>query len=182
MARTTSYVYDKIGRKIQTTLPDPDGAGRTDCPSHRNRLRHSGNIIQTRDANDNLWQYTYDAIGRQTAVTAPDLSVTTTVFDLVGNAIQTIDAKSLVTDRVFDSLNRLTSVVVLPLFSGGVRPVVQTGYDGVGNVSSIAQPTEAGNRRSKRQSIRSTESPNRHDVTRSRCFWSFGCAGDTIRL
>jgi RHS repeat-associated protein len=144
LARTTSFAYDKLGRKIQTTLPDPDGAGPLLAPVTRTAYDQTGNVIQTRDANNNLWQYSYDAIGRQTAVTAPDSSVTRTVFDLVGNPVQTIDAKSLVTDRVFDALNRTTSVSSPPTVTGGVRAIVQTAYDGVGNVTSIIQSTEAG--------------------------------------
>ncbi len=82
----------------------------------------------------NLTQYQYDTLNRQTAVIYPDqtTSTTTTTYDALGRVISKADQAGKVTAYGYDALGRLTSVTQ-DAVTGGLNLVTQYGYDEVGN-------------------------------------------------
>lgn len=77
-----------------------------------------GDVISTTDALGNVTTNTYDNLGRQTAVAAPDPAnglddtggpVTQTVYDAAGNVSATIDPLGRVTAASYDSLGQETA-------------------------------------------------------------------------
>ena len=74
LGHTTAYVYDSLGRQIETVQPDPDGpsAGR---PRLARGLRWLGTCDERTDALGNVTHYAYANYGRNVTVTAPDPDV-----------------------------------------------------------------------------------------------------------
>ncbi|MBI5415287.1 MAG: fibronectin type III domain-containing protein, partial [Candidatus Omnitrophica bacterium] len=68
-----------------------------------------GNLIQTKDAYNNTTTITYDALGRKTAMTDPDMGNWSYQYDLNGNLTRQIDAKGQTLTFTYDALNRLTN-------------------------------------------------------------------------
>ncbi|WP_454809651.1 RHS repeat-associated core domain-containing protein [Paenarthrobacter nitroguajacolicus] len=93
-ADVSSYVYDRFGQLTRMG----DGA--------------------------NLWTWTYDAAGRETAAVDPDSGARSTVYDVSGRVASATDAMGTVTGYVYDALDRTTTKTVT--VSGGTTKTLET--------------------------------------------------------
>ena len=66
-----------------------------------------GNLVQTKDAHNNLTVITYDKLGRKIAMDDPDMGTWQYGYDLNGNLVWQRDAKLHVLSFEHDALNRL---------------------------------------------------------------------------
>lgn len=67
----------------------------------------AGNLVQTKDTQGNVVAMTYNALGRKTSMTDPDMGTWSYVYDALGNQIQQTDGKGLTTYSYYDQLGRL---------------------------------------------------------------------------
>jgi RHS repeat-associated protein len=87
--RSSSVVYDALGRVVQQIATAPDGIGSQETPITINA---------------------YDAAGRLVSVTDPLGSTTTNVYDNLGRKISTTDAESGCTAYTYDAAGRMASL------------------------------------------------------------------------
>lgn len=66
-----------------------------------------GNLIQTKDAYNNITTITYDTLGRKITLNDLDMGQWRYQYDLAGNLIKQIDAKGQTLTFMYDALNRL---------------------------------------------------------------------------
>ncbi|MBM3248005.1 MAG: hypothetical protein FJZ10_01070 [Candidatus Omnitrophica bacterium] len=97
-----------------------------------------GNLVQTKDAHNNIVTIDYDSLGRKIAMDDPDMGVWSYQYDAAGNLISQTDAKGKVTNFVYDNINRLLQ----KSFSDGSLPVNYT-YDDVAVPNSKGRLTKA---------------------------------------
>jgi YD repeat-containing protein len=93
--RVTQYVYDGLGRTIQTIMPDPvTGVG---GPTYSTVYDAVGHVLQSIDPLGNVTTYEYNGFGQMTKQTAPDADgvlgggdqpITEYVYDLAGQLVQ----------------------------------------------------------------------------------------------
>jgi RHS repeat-associated protein len=115
--RTTSFVYDALGRVVQTTLPDPDGAGPQLAPVSHATYDALGNVLTTTDALGNVTSFSYDALGRlisetdavQMAKPEAERVATTYHYYVTGNLKSLTDPDGNATTWVYDDLDRMTA-------------------------------------------------------------------------
>ncbi|WP_432164367.1 hypothetical protein, partial [Streptomyces tendae] len=71
----------------------------------------AGNLSKVTDASGrNIWTYTYDLRGRQTASSDPDKGAGTTVYGKDGRIATTTDARNTTLATTYDELGRKTSL------------------------------------------------------------------------
>ena len=115
----TEYVYDALNQLIQTTQPDPDGAGPLTSPITRMTYDPVGNMETVTDARNNTTRYEYDTLSRQVRMVAPDPDgagplaspVSNYSYDDVGNLVSVVDPLGQTTQRLYDGRNRLVAVI-----------------------------------------------------------------------
>jgi RHS repeat-associated protein len=107
---TTTYAYDGVGQLTRVTLPDASGVDYTYDAAHR--------LTQIADSFGNRVEYTLDAMGNRTRED---------VRDAAGVLAET-------RTRVYSALNRLSKDI------GARGQITSYGYDGEGNLTSIADP------------------------------------------
>jgi YD repeat-containing protein len=66
-----------------------------------------GNLVRVMDELDNLTEMSYDAFGRKTSMTDPDMGTWNYTYDAAGNLVTQVDAKSQRLCFAYDALNRL---------------------------------------------------------------------------
>jgi|GEM_PF-2319263 len=66
------------------------------------------NLVRVTDDKGNQTQIAYDALGRKTFMTDPDMGTWQYFYDINGNLIKQIDSKSQTVEMQYDNLNRLT--------------------------------------------------------------------------
>ncbi len=142
--RVEQYAYDAAGRANATTL-NPTGVvaaglelNRTTTVTAFNNADQPLTVQSTDGTRTEETRYTYDAIGRNTAVTTENgaTDITRTIgYDDRGLAVQNTDPNANVTDSYFDEVGRLFRVVspLVPRSRFGqaddtVRPDSGTGY------------------------------------------------------
>jgi RHS repeat-associated protein len=137
---TRTAVVDPLGRRTEFT---PDFAARTqatlqpDGATSLSRFDAGGRIVQAEDAEGNVTDYAYDALGRLLSVSLPSPDpgeprpVTRFEYDERGNLLAQTDALGRTTRWEYDLLDRVVSQT-LP--SGRERTM---GYDPVGNRTSL---------------------------------------------
>ena len=131
LGNTTQYVYDKLGRKIEQILPDPDGSGPLTAAATLYGYDPQGNLAYVTDAlgtsigtgaddPNHSTDYTYDAAGRKLTETdaCPGVGqtrpVTTYASDPDGNLVYVTDPRGNTTQYVYDDLGRKTAVIPPP--------------------------------------------------------------------
>jgi len=138
--RTVVSTYDLDNRLIAQTT-DPGGLALTE------RLAYDagGHVIRKTDARGNVITASYDAAGRLVSVKDPLGNETRFAYDRVGNQAAVTDPRGHTTNLEYDKSDRLVkeigpAVDVFTIDGGlvtGVRPMVETKYDAVGNVVQV---------------------------------------------
>ncbi|MBO6102755.1 MAG: hypothetical protein J6P03_05825, partial [Opitutales bacterium] len=154
MGNTTTHEYDPAGRKIKTTFPSVfDGASNANkSPTEEYFYDKNGNLTGRKDANGNLWNFSYDSRNRKIAEIAPALPsgnsyvrpMKFTAYDGVGNPVSLTDANGNTTQNIYDNANRLVQItfpeVQVGQNAGLQHPVETRGYDKNGNLIEVVNP------------------------------------------
>ncbi|MBW1597815.1 DNRLRE domain-containing protein [Streptomyces sp. JJ38] len=145
----THTSYDAAGRPVSTTLPayTPPGTTTPQAATLRSTYDAAGRPVTDTDPLGNVTSYTYDQLGRLTAVTEPaptegaEQPVTRYTYDLLGERLSATDPTGARTEATYDELGRqITSTVIERQPSAGVYTTHLT-YDDAGNLRSTTSPT-----------------------------------------
>jgi YD repeat-containing protein len=135
LGRTTSYAYDALNRKVQETLPNPDGVGSQEPPQTSCAYDANGNLVSTTDPLGYTTWYQYDALNRRTGVTdalgyrsGDPAHTTTTRYDALGNVAAVTDPLGRTTEYEYDNLGRKTKEI-LPEFQSDGGQLVRSDSD-----------------------------------------------------
>ncbi|MDX1968590.1 MAG: RHS repeat-associated core domain-containing protein [Planctomycetaceae bacterium] len=131
LGRRTDYDYDNLGRLIETTLPDPDGAGPLTRPTIEYVYCSCGNLKKVIDPLGRETEYFYDDRNRVIRVTDALAGETDYAYDLAGNLLSLTDPVENVTEWAYDLLGRQISETIT-LASTPVERLF--GYDAAGNL------------------------------------------------
>jgi RHS repeat-associated protein len=103
--KVTSYEYDPFGNRIRET--DPLGHVITyTYDSNGHRLTASTTRTTPEGAGTVTWTYSYDALGRQIAATAPDGATTVSAYDKLDNLAAKVDELGRTTTFAYDESGR----------------------------------------------------------------------------
>jgi RHS repeat-associated protein len=146
-ASTTSFAYDKDGRKTSvtnalghTTSYTYDAAGRlTSIAGAKGNFTFAydaaGNRISSADGNGNTTTFQYDARKRLVKTIYPDKTSTTNSYDGPGNLIGVTDQAGNTVNYTYDAANQLQSVIQTN--SPNTANTTSYGYDPNGNLASL---------------------------------------------
>ncbi len=135
-----SYVLDSFGR-IKNVLEynnDPVLKWNFESDVYNTSYDYdtTDNLIKITDSQGNVFSFTYDSLGRRTALSDPDLGNWTYIYDLSGNLIQQFQngGGNLITGdgyyREYDSLNQL---IIIRNGSSASSPIIENySYDPFG--------------------------------------------------
>lgn len=140
LTRTTSWTYGNAHELLEMKLP----TGRTWTYGYDPELNHTLTVTpagtSTTTTGDGELRYNRDPLGRVTATTASDASVSTTVaYDPLGNRTRTVDTNGAATDYDYDLANRLLRTDHVTA-SGHPATAMTFAYDDAGNVTSRGYP------------------------------------------
>ena len=140
---TTTFAYDRLGRRIREATPDPDGAGPLGPLVRLSIYDQAGNLRfevapggQSESDAAFTTEHVFDALGREVQTILPDPDgaagpqarpVFRTAYNASGFLVATTDALGRSTLYAYDTLGRATSV------QNAAGGVVRTVYDAVGN-------------------------------------------------
>ena len=129
--RTTSYGYDPMQRRIQTTSPDG-----TYVTSSYDAV---GNALYTTDALGRTTQQIYDGRNRAIETIRPDGSVLTTGYDGGSRVVRTSDPRGNTTTSQYDKLGRKIAMTTPDPDGSGPLTAATTsyGYDAQGNLVNV---------------------------------------------
>ncbi len=122
LGHSVSYTYDQAGNLLTRT--DEDGVVTAYSYDGENRLL-------TETTADGVTRYTYDKVGRVTAVERPDETVQAAVYNGDGNITEIIDPESNMEARVYDTAGHLIQIIA----PDGGKTVYE--YDENGNCTKI---------------------------------------------
>ncbi len=119
LGRETRYVYDKVGRLVETILPDATVNDWSDNGRSKTEYYSDGLVKAQIDLRGNRTEFRYDALGRQIAVIAADLTPDDVsdnptmryVYDKAGQQSSVTDALGRSTQYVYDDLGRMVKTV-----------------------------------------------------------------------
>ncbi|MDW2981789.1 putative Ig domain-containing protein [Rhodanobacter sp. KK11] len=138
-ARTTSYAYDNLGRRIRTVV-DP-GSGHLNLTT---AYAYDGNdhLVGLTDPNGNLTRYVYDEAGEQVFTIDPAGGVTQAGFDADGRIVTTrryttaLDATALAALGAAPTVAQVAAAVT----PAGTDPVSYSVYDAAGRLHYTLDP------------------------------------------
>ncbi|UGY94235.1 RHS repeat-associated core domain-containing protein [Streptomyces gobiensis] len=112
----TTTITDATGqvtelRHYHGDAPTPDGptGPGTGYDATKYRYTPGGELAKVTDAQDNVWEFEYDVMGRKVKSVDPDTGTTTTAYDAADQPVSTTDARGKKTSQVYDDLGRVTS-------------------------------------------------------------------------
>jgi RHS repeat-associated protein len=119
LGRVTKFVYDKVGRLVETIAPDLTPTTDTDNPRTKTEYYTDGLVKASIDELGHRTEFRYDELGRQIAVIAADatpndLSDNPTsryVYDKAGQQKTMTDALGHVTTYEYDDLGRMAKTI-----------------------------------------------------------------------
>ena len=140
---------------FSTTVTDADGGVKTQTTDHLGRIiqvqeqnggtytttyeyNAAGDLIEITDDVGNITSFTYDTLGRKTAMNDPDMGYWQYTYDGNGNLLTQTDAKNQVITFTYDELNRVTSKTYSPS-----NPMVYYFYDS--GTNGIGLPYQVAN-------------------------------------
>lgn len=140
---TTTTSYDALNRKIEDDGADADGNPATtgDIPITTYAYDLDGNLISVTDPSDNVTQYTYDALNRQTSETihtdAYGDVTETTAYNADGEETSSTDFDGRVMQFTYDDLGRKIQEVWKNA-DGTTANTINSTYDLDGNLLSTS--------------------------------------------
>jgi RHS repeat-associated protein len=145
LSRVTKTEYDRLGRTIKTTLPDPTTGSITgSSPIYQTTYNGVGNVLMTTDALGNFTSYGYNYLHQRTSTTQADpdgggsltAPVSSATYSIGGDLLTTTDPEGRVTTYEYDLLGRQFQVTMPdPDGSGGVDAARMTyTFDTLGGV------------------------------------------------
>ncbi|MDR0391438.1 MAG: hypothetical protein LBH59_06000, partial [Planctomycetaceae bacterium] len=113
----TQFVYDSLGRVIQTILPDPDDNGILTSPVYSQTYDKLGRITSETDPLGQVTYYEYNALGLLTRVVEPgddpnNLPTTEYSYNNAGELIQVIFPDGKTVDYTYDLLGRVLTTTI----------------------------------------------------------------------
>ncbi len=136
----THYVYDTVGRRIETISNYKPGQPATvdQNLSHTVSYDDAGRQIASTDPNGKTTTYAYDDYGRLASVTNPMGQTTSYTYDAAGRLLSITDANGHQTALQYDALGRLYRKYWPDPVTGLADPSTyeQFGYDAAGNLTS----------------------------------------------
>ncbi|NTV29700.1 MAG: RHS repeat-associated core domain-containing protein, partial [Candidatus Omnitrophica bacterium] len=100
-----------------------------------------GNITRVLDASGNATTMSYDALGRKTDMSSPDMGLMRYAYDAAGQLTVQTDAQNMTTALVYDALGRLSSKASGGVSGANVAYTYDSGTLGVGRLSKVAYPS-----------------------------------------
>jgi RHS repeat-associated protein len=146
LGHRTQFVYDAVGNRILTILPDETPANDTDNPTLREVFDASRRRTQSIDPMGYVTKYRYSAAGLLDETILPDATPsdsdnprTRSVFDVNRQLTSSIDSLGNVTLFEYDAIGRLTAVVqsVTDAASGQLKELrTEYAFDEMGNLTA----------------------------------------------
>jgi RHS repeat-associated protein len=137
LGNVTTYTYDKYGRILVKTDPDPDAGGPKTAPAWTYAYTKGGESRQVTDPTGAETRSTYDELGRQETSSVSDLVAGTPVYftthlghDDAGNLTTTTDPLSHTTTTTYNTAGEPT------ITTDPTNRFTQTSYDQAGRVVS----------------------------------------------
>ena len=152
LGNVTAYTYDARNRRIDVTLPDPDGTGSLTSGTIAYDYDARGNLTSLTDPLNHTTVYAYNDLNQRTSITTPDpdgtnsaytAATTAYTYDQNGNLLTVTDPLGNVTEYTYDALNRQLSVTTPDpdgTNSAYTAAVTAYAYDLNGNVLSVTDP------------------------------------------
>ncbi|ALG06950.1 hypothetical protein AOZ06_08455 [Kibdelosporangium phytohabitans] len=153
--RTSRVGYDKLGRPVETTLPDytPPGATQPIKATARTEYDALGNVIATTDPKGAVSRFVYDQMNRVVSRTAPHPDTPGEAggawqytYTRVGELLSATDPSGARTESTYDDLGR---PVTATTFERKPTPATLTGtltYNDAGQVTASTTPSGATSR------------------------------------
>jgi RHS repeat-associated protein len=148
LGRRTQHQYDALDRLIQTTLPDPDGAGSQTAPVYAFAYDKNNRLTQETDPLGRITSYAYSDRGELLTVTRPDhdgdgqLTVTSMTYTARAELDTITDPLGRATQYVYDALGRNTRVTLPDPDGAGplAAPVYSSAYDRMSRLTQTLDP------------------------------------------
>ncbi|EMI42894.1 protein containing Coagulation factor 5/8 type [Rhodopirellula sp. SWK7] len=139
----TTYTYDEIGRLVEQSSLDPDGAGPLETFTVSWRYDGVGNVVSQTDSLGRETLYVYDNLNRETTRILPDPDSTVSLdrphfhksYDDAGNVASVTDALGNIVTLEYDTLGRLTKETSSP--HDGESPITTYRYNDNGQLDRV---------------------------------------------
>ncbi len=110
--RVTHYMWDALGRLIETLAPNPYDASATAGKVRTQYVYGASGLLDRRiDPDGSVWRTEYDNTGRPLRQYRPDGTFTEVRYNANGTVESSVDANGNSTRFVYDSLNRLVQTI-----------------------------------------------------------------------
>jgi YD repeat-containing protein len=106
LQRMTVNEYDRLGRRVKATTPDPDRSGPLVSRTSVFQYDVSGNLTSTANGNGEVDRNAYDSQGQLVRSSNGRGETTLRQYDAVGNLKRMVDPSTNVTTYRYDALNR----------------------------------------------------------------------------
>ncbi len=112
LGRSSSTVYDSLGRVVQQISIDPDGIGSEEASVTSYSYDANGNLLTETDPLGNVTEYEYDNLGRKTSETDPEEGVTTYTYDSAGRMTSLTDPEENTTYWSYSPLGQVATETI----------------------------------------------------------------------
>ncbi len=112
LGRSSSTVYDSLGRVVQQISIDPDGIGSEEASVTSYSYDANGNLLTETDPLGNVTEYEYDNLGRKTSETDPEEGVTSYTYDDLGRMASLTDPEENTTYWSYSPLGQVATETI----------------------------------------------------------------------